>query len=77
MVWIVGFYNNKQTYKDSKKNGKVYARALVVSPSSPYQRALACGACTGTAQIGVSLVSLFDPPFKRSTGLVVLIVRLT
>jgi len=25
-----------------------------------------CGACTGTAQIGISLVSLFDPLFKRS-----------
>ena len=39
--------------------GKVYKRALVVPPSSPHQRAFVCGACTGTAQIGVSLVSLF------------------
>jgi len=41
-------------------------RALVVPPGSPQQRALGCGACTGTAQVGVSLVSLFNPHFKRS-----------
>jgi len=46
--------------------GKVYKRALVVPPSSPHQRAFVCGACTGTAQVGVSLVSLFDLLFKRS-----------
>jgi len=46
--------------------GKVYKRALVVPLSSPHQRAFVCGACTGTAQFGVSLVSLFDPLFKRS-----------
>jgi len=46
--------------------GKVYKRALVVPPSSPHQRAFVCGACIGTAQVGVSLVSLFDPLFKRS-----------
>jgi len=46
--------------------GKVYKRALVVPPSSPHQRAFVCWACTGTAQVGVSLVSLFDPLFKRS-----------
>jgi len=46
--------------------GKVYKKALVVPPSSPYQRAFVCGACTGTAQVGVSLVSLWDPLFKRS-----------
>jgi len=45
--------------------GKVYKRALVVPPSSPHQRAFVCGAWIGTAQVGVSLVSLFDPLFKR------------
>ena len=35
-------------------------------PSSPQQRAFICGAYTGTAQVGVSLVSLLDPLFKRS-----------
>jgi len=34
--------------------GKVYKRTLVVPPSSPHQRALVCGACIGTAQVGVS-----------------------
>jgi len=38
--------------------GNVYTRALVVPPSSPHQRAFVCGACTGTAQVDVSLVSL-------------------
>ena len=46
--------------------GKVYKRALVVPPSSLLQRMFVCGACTGTAQVGISLVSLFDPLFKRS-----------
>jgi len=45
--------------------GKVYKRALVVPPVSPYQRAFVCGSCTGTTQVGISLVSLFDPLFKR------------
>ena len=40
-------------------------KALVVPLSSPHQRAFVCGACMGTAQVGVSLVSLFDPLFKR------------
>ena len=43
-----------------------YTRALVVTRSSPHQRAFVCGACIGTAQVSVSLVSLFDPLFKRS-----------
>jgi len=46
--------------------GKVYKRALVVPPSSHHQRVFVCGACTGTAQVGVSLVFLFDPLFKQS-----------
>jgi len=46
--------------------GKVYKRVLVVPPSSPHQRAFICGACIGTAQVGVSLVSLFDLLFERS-----------
>jgi len=46
--------------------GIVYKRALVVPPSSPYQSSFVCGACIGTAQVDVSLVSLFDPLFKRS-----------
>ena len=46
--------------------GRVYKRALVVPPSSPHQRVFVCVACTGTAQVGVSLVSLFDPLFKQS-----------
>jgi len=44
--------------------GKV--RVGVGCPSSPHQRAFVCGACTGTAQVGVSCVSLFGPLFKRS-----------
>jgi len=47
------------------QTGKVYKRALVVPPSSPHQRTFVCGACTGTAQVGVLLVSLFDPLFKQ------------
>ena len=46
--------------------GKVYKRALVVPSSTPYQRAFAYEACTGTTQVGVLLLSLFDPLFKRS-----------
>jgi len=38
--------------------GKVYKRALVVPSSTPHQRAFVCGACKGTAQVGVSLVPL-------------------
>jgi len=34
--------------------GKVYKEALVVPLSSPHQRAFVCGACIGTAQVGVS-----------------------
>ena len=41
-------------------------KPLVVPLSSPHQRAFVCGACIGTAQVGVSLVSLFDLLFKRS-----------
>jgi len=41
--------------------GRVYKRALVVLTSSPHQRVFVCGAC-----MGISLVSLFDPLFKRS-----------
>ena len=36
--------------------GKVYNKILVVPSSSPHQRAFTCRACTGTAQVGVSLV---------------------
>jgi len=39
--------------------GNVYKRVLVILPSSPHQRAFVCGACIGTAQVGVSLVSIF------------------
>jgi len=46
--------------------GKVYTGALVVPSFTNHQRAFVCGACTGTAQVGVSLVSLFDPLFKLS-----------
>jgi len=46
--------------------GQVYTRALGVPPSSPQQRVFVCGACIGNAQVGISLVSLFDPLFKRS-----------
>jgi len=47
--------------------GKVYKGALVVPLSSPHQRAFVCGAWIGTAQVGVSLVSLFDPLFTCDT----------
>jgi len=46
--------------------GQVYKRDLVVPPCSPHQRAFVYGACTGTAQLGVSLVSLVDLLFKQS-----------
>jgi len=41
-------------------------RALVVPLSCPHQRAFVCGACIGTAQVDVSLVSPLNPLFKRS-----------
>jgi len=41
-------------------------RNLVVPLSSPHQKSFVCGACIDTTQVGVSLVSLFDPLFKRS-----------
>jgi len=50
---------NTRTHPTPTPLGKVYTRALVVPPSSPHQREFVCGACTGTAQIGVSLVFLF------------------
>jgi len=56
--------------------GKIYKSALVVPPFSPHQRTFVCGACIGTAQVGVSLVSLFNPLFKQSR-LHCLDVRLT
>ena len=37
-----------------------------VPSSTPHQRALVCGACTGTAQVGASLVSLVDSLSKWS-----------
>ena len=49
-----------------KRLGKVYKRDLVVTPFSPYQRVFVCGTCASTTQVGVSLVSLFDPLFKQS-----------
>jgi len=45
--------------------GKVYTRVMVVPPSSPHQPAFVCGACSGTSQVGVLLVSLFSPIFKK------------
>ena len=57
---------DRATLQIHSRLGKVYKKALVVPPSSPHQRAFVCGACTGTAQVGVSLVSLCDPLFKRS-----------
>jgi len=43
--------------------GKVYKRSLVVPLFFPHQRAFVCGACTSTAQVSVSLVSLCNPLF--------------
>jgi hypothetical protein len=57
---------NTRTHPTPTRLGQVYKRALVVPPSFPHQRAFVCGACIGTAQVGVSLVSLFGPLFKRS-----------
>jgi len=57
---------NTHKHPTPTRLGKVYKGALVVPLSSPHQRAFVCGACIGTAQVGVSLVSLFDPLFKRS-----------
>jgi len=48
------------------RRGKVYKRALVVPQPSPHQRSFVCGACIGTAQVGVLLVSLFNALFERS-----------
>jgi len=57
---------NTRAHPTTPRLGKVYKRALVVPSSFPHQRAFVCGACIGTAQVGVSLVSLFGPLFKRS-----------
>jgi len=57
---------NSHTHLTPTRLGKVYTRDLVVTPSSPNQREFVCGVCIGTAQVGISLVSLFDPLFKRS-----------
>ena len=64
--WYLGASKDRATLYIQSRHGKVYKRALVVPPSSPHQRAFVCGACTGTEQVGVSLVSLCDPLFKRS-----------
>jgi len=57
---------NTCTIPSPTRLGKVYKRTLVVPPFSQYQRAFVCWACTGTTQVGVSLVSLFDPLFRWS-----------
>jgi len=57
---------NTRTHPTPTRLGQVYKRALVVPPSFPHQRAFVCGACIGTAQVGVLWVSLFDQLFKRS-----------
>jgi len=54
---------NTRKHKTPTRLGKVYTRALVVPPLTLHQRVLVCGACTGTAQIGVSLVSFLDSLF--------------
>ena len=56
---------NTRKHPTPTRLGKVYKGALVVPPSSPHQRAFICGKGIDTAQVGVSLVSLFDPLFKR------------
>ena len=50
---------NTHKHPTPTRLGIVYKRALVVPPSSPHQGVFVCGACIGTAQVGVSLVSLF------------------
>jgi len=57
---------NSRKHPTPTRLGQVYKRALVVPPFSSYQRAFVCGAYAGTPQIGVSLVSLFDPLFQQS-----------
>ena len=57
---------NTRKHPTPTRLGQVYKGALVVPPSSPHQRAFVYGACIGTAQVGVSLVSLFNPLFKQS-----------
>ena len=57
---------NTRTHPTPTRLAQVYTRTLVVPPSSPHPRAFVCGANMNTAQVGVSLVSLFDPLFKRS-----------
>jgi len=57
---------NTRKHPTPTRLGKVCKRALVVPPSSPHQRTFVRGTCIGTAQVGVSLVSLFDELFKRS-----------
>ena len=49
---------NTRKYPTPTPLGKVFKRALVVPSSTPHQRAFVCGACKGTAQVGVSLVPL-------------------
>jgi len=62
-VPCVPFWNDVCCCKDTH-----HFRALDVPPSraSPHQQTFVCGACAGTAQVGVSLVSLFNPLFKQS-----------
>jgi len=50
---------NTRKHPTTTSLGRVYKRALVVPSSCPHQRPFVCGACIGTAQFGVSLVSLF------------------
>ena len=50
---------NTRKHPTPTRLGQVYKRALVVPPSPPHQRTFVCGACIGTAQVGVSLVSIF------------------
>ena len=57
---------NTRKHPTPTRLGKVYRGALVVPLSSPHQRAFVCGACIGTAQVSISLVSLFNPLFKGS-----------
>ena len=57
---------NTRTHPTPTHLGQVCKRDLVVPPSFPHQRVFVCGACIGTAQVGVSLVSLLNPLFKLS-----------
>ena len=55
-IHTIHFINNRK-HPTPTLLGNILKRALVVPSSSPHQRAFVYGACSGTAQVGVSFLS--------------------